>query len=89
MTYTYKTINTLVNGQYFQFKSGGCINQVLLKERNLLIFTNVVTRKTRRVKGFVDSHRELKICKLRYCIILDSMFENYYQNRIDILHSPF
>ena len=50
--YLYQPIHRLQTGQYFQFGQGLTINQVVLRERNLLVYTNVITKKNTSDKVF-------------------------------------
>lgn len=71
------------------FASGSTINVVTHKERNLLIYKNMLTGKHRRVKGFVDENKTDKTCQVRFVKMLDHVFEKYAQDKIDLLDMPF
>lgn len=87
--YIITTVNNLRYGNYFQFYTGGTINIVVLKERNLLIYQNVLTKKVRKLKGFVDIDKQTQIARIRYCKSLDIMFNSYYLLRKEVENMPF
>lgn len=87
--YKYKSITRLKYGERFQFAGGATINLVVHKERNLLIYMNLLTGKIRRVKGFVDVNKETQTCAVRYCKMLDGLFDKFIQQYIDTLNAPF
>lgn len=81
MSYTYATVTTLKTGQLFQFHKGATLNSVVLRERNLLVYFNIITRKARRMKVSTDS--------VRYVKTLDEVFDKYYNDRKEIEYLPF
>lgn len=93
--YNYKPLARLKVGQHFMFKQGSTINRVIHKQRNEIIYYNLLTGKVRKVKGFVDvfytaEDNELcRVCKLTYVKMLDGMFDKYVDDKIEELKMPF
>lgn len=87
MTYQLKTLNTLKPGQKFMFSTGSTINIVVICQRDLLVYTNLLTMKTRRMK--LLSGKGNGIWPLRYAKDLDGFFDRWYESRKEIEAMPF